>query len=292
MWDAFISHASEDKESLVRGLSKQLSDVYKVNVWYDEFTLEYGDSLIESIENGLKNCKYGILILSKNFFRKNWTKHEYEGLKIKELISSKKVIVPIWYNITKDEVAKYSLTLSNQVAICINDDFSVDDVAIKLIKIIRPDIYENISRMYYFERLLKSSTKGLISLEDLTKISIPPIRHKPLDFMMESRLKLIYNAIKEVDKRNYRRYEMDFRRSLNIDREMIITELLTAAYIDCTNRRNMSLEEKEEIYCFIFSLGNCTSSLIDKGELDECIKILKKHIKDIDASIVMEYRFD
>ena len=48
VWDAFISHASEDKESLVRPLAVALQAA-EVTVWYDAFTLTVGDSLRRSI---------------------------------------------------------------------------------------------------------------------------------------------------------------------------------------------------------------------------------------------------
>ena len=101
MWDVFISHASEDKDMLVRPLAKQLNEIYKVNVWYDEFTLEYGDSLLDSIESGLQDSNFGVVVFSKNFFQKVWTDHEYKSLRTKEMLLNKKVIVPIWYDITK-----------------------------------------------------------------------------------------------------------------------------------------------------------------------------------------------
>ncbi len=79
MWDVFISHASEDKDRLVRSLAKQLSDVYKVSVWYDEFSLEYGDFLLDSIEKGLQESAFGIVVFSDEFFKKTWTGHEYKA---------------------------------------------------------------------------------------------------------------------------------------------------------------------------------------------------------------------
>lgn len=44
-YDIFISHASEDKDSLVRPLTTVLERL-SVRVWYDEFSLQLGDSLI------------------------------------------------------------------------------------------------------------------------------------------------------------------------------------------------------------------------------------------------------
>ncbi len=69
-YDVFISHASEDKADLVRPLAQGL-DEKGLSVWYDEFTLHLGDSLTESINKGLSKSSYGIVILSRNFFRKS-----------------------------------------------------------------------------------------------------------------------------------------------------------------------------------------------------------------------------
>lgn len=50
-YDAFISHASEDKESLARPLAEKLRDL-GFSIWYDEFQLKVGDSLRRSIDKG------------------------------------------------------------------------------------------------------------------------------------------------------------------------------------------------------------------------------------------------
>lgn len=48
MWDVFICHAWEDKEEIARPLAEALQQA-GLRVWYDEFTLELGDSLRRSI---------------------------------------------------------------------------------------------------------------------------------------------------------------------------------------------------------------------------------------------------
>lgn len=294
MWDVFISHASEDKENLVRALAKQLNDVYKVSVWYDEFSLEYGDSLIKSIQKGLQESKFGVVVLSNDFFKKQWTENERISLQTKEMILNEKVIIPIWYNITKEEVAKHDLALADKFAISINDNFDIDDIAIKIIKIIRPDIYENINRIITFEKLVKNSTKVAVSYEDALNMPEPPVRHKELSTQMKARLKLIHHSIEDVDSRNYDEYEEDFRRSTNIDREMVITELITAAYIDCINTKQyMIRKEKAKAYEFTMSLGKPRrATKFNSKELKEFTEILESYIKDIDAAPVVEYKFD
>jgi hypothetical protein len=82
-WDVFVSHASEDKDSFVRELAQELGRK-GVRVWYDEFTLSVGDSLRQSIDKGLAKSRYGIVILSHNFFVKDWPQKELDGLVVRE----------------------------------------------------------------------------------------------------------------------------------------------------------------------------------------------------------------
>ena len=48
MWDIFISHASEDKDEVLRPLAIELKRS-GLKVWFDETALQIGDSLRESI---------------------------------------------------------------------------------------------------------------------------------------------------------------------------------------------------------------------------------------------------
>jgi hypothetical protein len=112
----FISHASEDKIEIARPLAQEL--IHRgFEVWYDEFSLKLGDSLRDSIDRGLIECDFGIVILSKNFFKKNWTKKELNGLINKEVGYSKKFILPIWHNITYPEILENSVILADLIAI-------------------------------------------------------------------------------------------------------------------------------------------------------------------------------
>lgn len=114
-YDAFICHASEDKEMLVRPLAESLSKL-GLRVWYDEFELRVGDSLRRSIDKGLVNSRFGIVVLSKAFFRKNWTQYELDGLTVRD-IDGAKVILPIWYGISKAEVIRRSPSLADKIAL-------------------------------------------------------------------------------------------------------------------------------------------------------------------------------
>jgi hypothetical protein len=97
MRDAFISHASEDKDQVARPLAVALQSA-GLDIWYDEFSLSLGDSLRASIDSGLSDSRYGIVVLSPSFFAKRWPQEELNGLFAKELLGTK-TILPIWHNI-------------------------------------------------------------------------------------------------------------------------------------------------------------------------------------------------
>src|SRR5450759_4948837 len=99
--DLIISHASEDKDSFVRPLAELLNE-YGVEVWYDEFELRVGSSISRNIDKGIKDSNYGLIILSKAFFSKNWTEYELKSLNSFE-IESGDVLLPIWKDVTVDE---------------------------------------------------------------------------------------------------------------------------------------------------------------------------------------------
>ena len=114
-YDAFISHASEDKEKFVKPLAKALTRMH-YRVWYDEFELRVGDSLRKSIDKGLVNSRFGIVVLSPAFFAKNWPQYELNGLTAREM-DGHKVILPIWHGVDREDVLAYSPTLADKIAL-------------------------------------------------------------------------------------------------------------------------------------------------------------------------------
>ena len=114
-YDFFISHASEDKEDFVRGLVEALQ-ARGAKVWYDEFTLKVGDSLRREIERGLGDSRFGVVVLSKHFFRKEWPQKELDGLASLEVLGETRIL-PIWHEISKDEVTRRSPILSDKIAL-------------------------------------------------------------------------------------------------------------------------------------------------------------------------------
>jgi hypothetical protein len=111
----FICHASEDRDDFVRPLAEALSKEYE-KIWYSEYELTLGDRLLEKIDQGLATCDFGIVVLSKSFFEKKWPRAELDGLFARETLS-RKMILPIWKDITESEVKVYSPILASRLAV-------------------------------------------------------------------------------------------------------------------------------------------------------------------------------
>lgn len=113
---AFISHDSRDKEEIAKKLALALSS-RMCPVWYDEYSLKVGDSLRESIEKGLKECRKCIFILTPNFLANGgWAKTEYQSIFTRELVERQKVILPVWAGVTSQDIYQYSPILADRVA--------------------------------------------------------------------------------------------------------------------------------------------------------------------------------
>jgi len=113
-WDVFVSYASEDKCDFALPLADELR-ARGLAIWFDDFELRVGDSLRRSIDKGLARSRYGVVILSPQFFAKDWPQRELDGLVAKES-GRDKVILPVWHRIDVDGVRRFSPILADRVA--------------------------------------------------------------------------------------------------------------------------------------------------------------------------------
>jgi hypothetical protein len=185
-YDVFISHASEDKDGFVRPLAEELRK-RGYGVWYDEFSLTLGDSLRRSIDKGLGNSKYGIVVLSPNFLEKEWPQKELDGLAARE-IEGRKVILPIWHNILYEDIIKYSPTLADKLAVSTSK--GLDYVVREIVKVIEP------SQLESNQVDLKSQN---ISLTSSNQFATPEILSSDAWILLDNKLFLTELVETQVD---------------------------------------------------------------------------------------------
>ncbi|MFC7502659.1 DUF1883 domain-containing protein [Nocardioides sp. GCM10030258] len=133
-WDVFISHASEDKEAVAVPLRNALVDL-GISVWLDKTELTIGDSLRRKIDQGIRASRFGIVILSERFFAKGWTNHELDGL-VTRTVAGEQTLLPIWHNLTGDQVRAYSPSLADKVALS-TDAVAIVEMAEQIAAVVR-----------------------------------------------------------------------------------------------------------------------------------------------------------
>jgi WD40 repeat protein len=114
-YDVYIVHASEDKNGFVQQLVQSLRE-HGLKVWYDEEILRLGDPLRKSIDIGLRNSRFGVVVISPDFFKKAWAQRELDGLIALENDGRKRVL-PIWHEIDERQVRCFSPTLADRLGI-------------------------------------------------------------------------------------------------------------------------------------------------------------------------------
>ncbi|HEX8868644.1 MAG TPA: toll/interleukin-1 receptor domain-containing protein [Lentzea sp.] len=132
-WDFFISHASEDK-LLVAGPLANLLKSAGFSVWYDDFTLRVGDSLVREIDRGLRSSRYGVVVLSESFFGKQWPQRELAALLA--TANGERRVLPVWHGLDALAVARYSPMVADLKGVCTS--LGLDAVAQEIVRAVSP----------------------------------------------------------------------------------------------------------------------------------------------------------
>ena len=75
----FLSHNTKDKP-VVEQVALRLRKIYgQDNVFYDSWSIQPGDGIIDKIGQGLGNCKYFFFFVSKNSLQSNMVKLEWQN---------------------------------------------------------------------------------------------------------------------------------------------------------------------------------------------------------------------
>lgn len=134
VYDVFISHAHEDKEEVAAPLAQALREA-GLKVWYDDTELRIGDSLRKEIDRGLARSRFGVVVLSKAFFDKDWPNYELDGL-VTRSVTGEQILLPIWHKVSKQEVMNYSPSLADKLARN-TATHTVEEIASEIAEVIR-----------------------------------------------------------------------------------------------------------------------------------------------------------
>ena len=268
-YDLFISHASEDKDAIVRPLATLLERL-SVRVWYDEFSLQLGDSLTASIDKGLQESRYGLVVLSKAFLSKKWPEYEYRSLMTRE-IDGERVILPLWYDVTKDDIKNFSLYLADIKALPISRA-NFGKIVPAILKVVRPDIYQE-RRMQGVLR--KAVAEGTHQMAKMSEIKRATTKQSKLTKQQLIRSKAVYYGIGRHLKSNFDDYVDQYELDVVPERELQSWEIMNACYLEMLEKHaDATVRDREDYFKVLVALSVGWSEIAGVQLSDEAIEEL------------------
>jgi hypothetical protein len=148
LWDVFISHASEDMEEVARPLATLIRGK-GFRVWLDEQQLRLGDSLSRKINDGLAFSRFGVVVLSDSFLKKDYPQKELQALLARQS-SDDRYILPVLHHIDQSALTRKLPLLSDLLAV--STERGIEHVAAEVAKAISdiPDYGQETNGPRYF----------------------------------------------------------------------------------------------------------------------------------------------
>lgn len=132
MYDVFLSHANKDKVDIVDQLYLSLQKL-GINIFYDKDSLEWGDNWKNRILEGTQKAEFAIIVISENFFDREWTERELDEFLSRQNNNGEKLILPIVHNISNEDLREKYPDVADIQAIDTNN-YSCDEIALLFAK--------------------------------------------------------------------------------------------------------------------------------------------------------------
>ena len=132
LYDVFLSHASADKMGYVEELKQELEKL-GINVFYDKDSIGWGDKWKDKILEGTQKAEFAIIVISENFFGREWTEKELNEFLARQNDSGQKIILPILHGITVKQLEEQYPDVADIQGIS-TEDYSKEQIVILFAK--------------------------------------------------------------------------------------------------------------------------------------------------------------
>ena len=102
----------------------------RINIFYDKDTLEWGDNWKDKILEGVAKAEFAIIVISENFFGREWTEKELGEFLSRQNQNGQKIILPILHNITVEQL-KAQYPAIAEIQALDSAKHSCDEIALK-----------------------------------------------------------------------------------------------------------------------------------------------------------------
>lgn len=249
MKDAFLSHASEDKEELAEPIYHILTGYGKA-VWLDKYEIIPGKSLMRQIDDGLSTSKFGILLITPSFISKPWPRAELQAL-FSAMIDGEKEVIPVWHNVTKKEILAFSPLLADLVAVTTKDK-ALEDIALEILKVVSPKMAKGLLRAKIATEKVKSGEYKPLEIDEIAKAKPGPVIHEELPNRVLTDAGLICEILSEFETMNILEFLDNLSRDHHYDEELAIWHKIAAIFHRVTKTYNLNgVNERKEAFKLI-----------------------------------------
>jgi TIR domain len=105
----FVSYAGADGP-FAKSIADTLTCYGKADAWYDQYEIRIGNSILQKINEGLLECEYGIVLLSRTYLSSDWPMQELGALV--QLIKDHRLF-PVRHNLSPEELRSLMPTLGD-----------------------------------------------------------------------------------------------------------------------------------------------------------------------------------
>lgn len=131
-YDVFISHANKDKIIYVDALYEAISDL-GVKIFYDKNEISWGDNWKRRILEGTAKSEFAIIVISDNFFGREWTERELSEFLKQQNSTGQKIILPLLFNVSREKLLEHYPSLE-EIQYVSSDERSVEEICILFAK--------------------------------------------------------------------------------------------------------------------------------------------------------------
>jgi hypothetical protein len=140
-FDIFLSHSSLDKEEYVSELSDKLEDK-GLNIFEDVKVFQIGQSQTEMMNMGILNSRFVVVFLSSNFIESGWSDYEFKSFLNREINEKRIIILPIWHNVSFEEVQNYNPYLVDKFALD-TAKYTVNQIVESIYQVVKNSVEED-----------------------------------------------------------------------------------------------------------------------------------------------------
>lgn len=225
-FDLFICYASEDKADLVEPLKAILGRL-GLRVWYDADEIKVGDSLSASIDAGLTQSRFAVVVVSESFIEKGWPAYELRGLVARENRQGSKIVLPIWKDISVESVERFSPPLAGKRALKSPEE-TIQSIALSILREVRPALADKLMRYVQYRAMVENTPPQEVALNTL---QTGPVRHEQLTPTQVIRARLIFAVLHEPAPTSLPIFIDCLKRDVNPNHELAAWEQIAITYL-------------------------------------------------------------